>query len=455
MKSALPQLLLLFALPLAAQPGWQSLFNGKDLTGWKKLNGQAEYHVHDGEIVGISKMGTPNTFLCTEKNYGDFILELEVKVDPSLNSGIQFRSNSSLGFQNGRVHGYQAEIDPSPRAYSGGIYDEARRGWIYPLSENEAGRRAFKNGEWNRYRVEAIGHDIRIWLNGVNTANLVDDLTPSGFIGLQVHSIGDKELEGKVIRWRNVRIKTAGLEAERWPMQPGVSEENLVANTLTDSEIRKGWRLLWDGKTPTGWRSARSENFPEKGWAMNDGVLTVLASDGGESTGGGDIVTRQQFGDFELKLEFKITAGANSGIKYFVQPELNKGEGSAIGCEFQILDDAKHPDADQGVNGNRTLASLYDLIPAENLSVPGRGNEFRGVGEWNQARITVRGNRVEHWLNGFKVVEYERNTPMFRALVAYSKYKTWPGFGDWAQGHLLLQDHGDEVSFRSIKIREF
>ena len=455
MKSTLTILSFLLALSISAQGDWQSLFNGKDLAGWTKRNGQAEYRVENGEITGITKTGTPNTFLCTEKNYGNFILELEVKVDPALNSGIQFRSNSLPDYRNGVIHGYQAEIDPSPRAFSGGIYDESRRGWLCPLTENEAGQRAFKNGEWNKYRIEAIGHEIRLWVNGVNTANLVDNWTATGFIGLQVHSIGNEEQAGREIRWRNIRIKTQGLEAERWPMQPGVQEVNLIPNTLTNNEIRTGWRLLWDGKTTTGWRSARSENFPEKGWMMQDGVLTVLPGNGGESTGGGDIVTRDQFSNFELKLEFKITEGANSGIKYFVQPELNKGEGSAIGCEFQILDDAKHPDANMGVKGNRTLGSLYDLIPAANLSVPSRSKEFRGIGEWNEARIVVQGNHVEHWLNGFKTVEYERNTPMFRALVAYSKYKGWEGSGDWPQGHILLQDHGNEVSFRSIKIREF
>ena len=153
-------------------------------------------------------------------------------------------------------------------------------------------------------------------------------------------------------------------------------------------------------------------------------------------------------------MEFKITEGANSGIKYFVNPDLNEGQGSEIGLEFQILDDVNHPDAKKGVKGNRTLGSLYDLIPASNLSVPSRDKVFRGIGEWNQARILVQGNHVEHWLNGFKVVEYERNTPMYRALVAYSKYKVWPGFGEAEAGHILLQDHGDEVHYRSIKIRE-
>ncbi len=435
------------------EDGWFTLFNGKDLTGWSQLNGQAPYRVENGEIVGTTKSGSPNSFLCTDKKYGDFILELEYLVDPTMNSGIQIRSESIKTYQNGRVHGYQIEIDPSTRAFSGGIYDEARRGWLYPLSLNPAGKTAFKQSQWNHLRVEAIGPSIRVWLNGINTANIQDDMTLSGFIALQVHAIGGEADAGKEIRWRNIRLKTGDLEKDRTPIVPGVHEENFLVNQLSDYEKRMGWRLLWDGKTTGGWRSAKGGAFPQSGWQINDGVLSVLASDGSESTHGGDIVTEEVFSDFELRLEFRITPGANSGIKYFVDTDLNKGAGSAIGPEYQILDDERHPDAKLGVNGNRTIASLYDLIPAENLSLPGKDKPFRGVGEWNQARIIARGNKVEHWLNQHKVVEYERGTPMWRALVAYSKYKTWPGFGELPAGHILLQDHGNLVSFRSIKIK--
>jgi hypothetical protein len=212
---------------------------------------------------------------------------------------------------------------------------------------------------------------------------------------------------------------------------------------------------LWDGKTNTGWRGAKINHFPVSGWEIKDGELTVLATDGGESTGPGDIITERLFSSFELELDFKITKGANSGIKYFVDPELNKGEGSAIGCEFQILDDENHPDAKAGTNGNRTLGSLYDLIAAENLSTIGRDKQFKGIGKWNKARILVKDGKVEHWLNNEKVVEYDRTSQMFKALVAYSKYSKWSNFGQLPSGHILLQDHGNTVSFRSIKIREF
>jgi len=457
-KSLIAILLALpFLLPATTPTdGWVELFNGENFDGWKKLNGEAEYHIEGDQIVGVSKMGTPNTFLATEKDYGDFILEVDVMVDPRLNSGIQFRSLSTDDYRNGRVHGYQCEIDPSPRAYSGGIYDEARRGWLYPLADNPEGQKAFKLGEWNHYRIEAVGNELRTWINGINCANLVDDMTAEGFIALQVHGIGnDENKAGTEVRWKNIRIMTENLDAERWPMKPYAKELNLVPNTLTEYEKRQGWRLLWDGKTTNGWRGAKLDDFPERGWHIEDGVLVVEAADGAESGNGGDIVTIDQFGSFELIVEFKITEGANSGIKYFVDPDLNKGTGSAIGLEYQILDDQEHPDAKAGVAGNRTVASLYDLITAKNLSVPSRGKPFNGVGNWNRARILVKGNHVEHWLNGFKVVEYERNTPMYWALVNYSKYQKWENFGAAPQGHLLLQDHGNEVHFRSIKVREF
>lgn len=432
---------------VAQQAKWQELFNGRNLKGWTKINGTADYKVVDKTIVGISKMGTPNTFMRSNKMYGDFILEFDFKVDDGLNSGVQFRSNSLKEYRDGTVHGYQFEIDPSSRAWTGGIYDEARRGWLYPMTYNPAGQKAFKNNEWNTARIEAIGNSIRTWVNGIQCSELLDDVTQTGFIGLQVHSIGNKDLEGKTVAWKNIRIMTENLDQFKSPDNKDIKQMNTIANTISDREAKAGWKLLWDGKTTNGWRGAKLDGFPEKGWKIEDGFLKVMKSDGGESTNGGDIVTTRPYKNFVLKVDFKITEGANSGIKYFVDTELNKGQGSAIGCEFQILDDAKHPDAKLGVNGNRTLGSLYDLIPAP------KDKPFR-KGFFNTAMVKVEGNQVEHWLNGVKIVEYERNNQMWEALVDFSKYKDWPNFGNAEEGLILLQDHGDEVWFQNVKIKE-
>ena len=218
-------------------------------------------------------------------------------------------------------------------------------------------------------------------------------------------------------------------------------------NTLNEQEQREGWKLLWDGKTTDGWRGAKIATFPQKGWVIDKGVLKVKPSDGRESANGGDIVTTRKYRNFVLKVDFKITEGANSGVKYFVDPDMNKGEGSAIGCEFQILDDLRHPDAKLGVNGNRKLGALYDLIPVSD-------DKPFNIKEWNTATIIVKDNHVEHWLNGVKLLEYERNNQEWNALVAYSKYKNWPDFGNRKEGNILLQDHGNELWFKNIKIKE-
>lgn len=227
-------------------------------------------------------------------------------------------------------------------------------------------------------------------------------------------------------------------------------------NTLTSAEKAAGWTLLWDGKTMDGWRSPRSDEFPHQGWLIKDGLLSTKENGGEEAADGGDIITRKAYKNFELKVDFKITPGANSGIKIFVQPNLvpitKTGEkaavGSAIGMEFQILDDKLHPDATLGHDGDRTIGSLYDLIAAP------KDKKVMPIGQWNQAHILSQGNHVTFFLNGVKTVEFERGSAEFRKQVAASKYHNIPDFGEWPEGHILLQEHGNQVFFRNVKLRE-
>ncbi len=424
---------------------WVSLFDGESLNGWTQKGGKANYTIRDNSVVGSTVHNTPNSFMTTDKMYGDFIMELDYMVDSTMNSGIQIRSNSYPHYMDGRVHGYQIEIDPSDRAWSAGIYDEARRGWLNPMTENPEAQKAFKQNDWNHYRIEAIGDTLKTWINGVPAAHLIDDRTSEGFIALQVHSIGDDQQEGTEIIWKNIKILTDSLSkySKETPVPPIITK-----NALGVDEAKNGWKMLWDGESTEGWRGARLDEFPEKGWEINDGILTVLSSGGEESAAGGDIVTKELYGDFELKLDFKITEGANSGIKYYVDTDLNKGPGSSIGLEYQILDDKRHPDAKLGNHeGSRTVASLYDLIKAD------EDKPINPIGEWNTAHIISKDGHVEHWLNGMKVLEYERGNDEYKKLVSESKYVTWPNFGESETGHILLQDHGDRVSFKNIKIK--
>lgn len=439
--------LLMAPLLLLSQDDKRNLFNGKNLDGWKQLNGKAKFEVVGDEIVGTTTINEPNSFLVTEETFGDFILELQFKIDEGTNSGIQFRSESKTDYQNGRVHGYQFELDPSARSWTGGIYDEGRREWLYTLEYNAEAKSHFDKKEWNNARLECIGNTLRTFINGFPAAHVIDNLTPKGFIALQVHSVDKAADAGKQVRWRNIRIQTKNLVPTPYDQ---IFVANFLPNTISEQEKNNGMVLLWDGKTTTGWRGAYKEKFPDQGWEIRDGELIVKKAAGGEATNGGDIVTVNEFSAFDLQFEFKLSEGANSGVKYLVtEKEGNKG--SAIGLEYQILDDERHPDAKEGVVGNRTLASLYDLIPSLKIA---RG--LHKIGEWNYGSIIVfPDNHIEHWLNGYKVVEYQRGNLVYQVLVARSKYAQWKDFGMATKGHILLQDHGDQVSFRSIKIKEF
>jgi hypothetical protein len=206
-------------------------------------------------------------------------------------------------------------------------------------------------------------------------------------------------------------------------------------NALTDQEKKEGWQLLFDGKSLQGWKLLESGKAPGKGWEVKRGTMSILRGENG-----GDLVTNESYGNFELTLEARLTKGANSGVKYFIQPPCS------VGFEYQVLDNDVNPDAKAGINGNRRMASLYDLLPAQNATP-------KPIGEWNQIRIIVQGNKGEHWLNGVCVLKIDRSSQTFRDAYNSSKFKEFNDFGTYNQGHIMLQDHGWTVSYRNIKIR--
>lgn len=211
-------------------------------------------------------------------------------------------------------------------------------------------------------------------------------------------------------------------------------------NTLTAAEAAEGWTLLFDGRTTTGWRGFKSPSFPSTGWVVEDGTLRHV-----KGQGGGDIITTEQYDNFDFQLEWKISPAGNSGIKYLIDENLTPGR-SGLGFEMQVLDDERHPDAKAGKGGNRIAGALYDLIAPTN-------RVLHPVGQWNHARIVSRNGRVEHWMNGSKIVEFEIGSPAMKTLIAGSKYNVNPGFGEVRRGHILLQDHADDAWFRNIRIR--
>ncbi len=272
----------------------------------------------------------------------------------------------------------------------------------------------------------------------------------------------DRNTKGKGLPW----VRAMGLcvvfvfssscrsKEEPFSPPPPANTGNPLSNALTEEEKAEGWRLLFDGRTLAGWRGIGQEGIPAGHWVVEDGAIKKVAGGeiprqaDGQPVQGGDLITVERYADFELGLEWKISPGGNSGIKYNVSEEMSMAVSppqAAIGFEYQLIDDNANPDA--LVGPNRTAAALYDLIAPQNKAL-------RPVGEYNETRIVFRGGHGEHWLNGQKVLEFDLGTPEMLGLIAASKYRDIPGFGEKRRGHIVLQDHGNAVWFRNIKIRE-
>jgi hypothetical protein len=412
---------ILAACLLAGSPSfageWIDLFNGKDLANWENPYDWGKAEVVDGEIHLTTEKS--KWFLSTVKEYSDFIFEVEVKMpEGKCNSGFLFRSHKSKN----RMFGYQAEVDPSGRKWSGGLYDEGRRGWfISPNRDHAKSKEAkeqsiaafveragdcFKRHDWNKYRIECRGGHIKISVNGVTTTDIHDQKDAKGYIALQHH--GEK---GQIYRFRNIRIMEL------------TADDTAVRSSSTE------WTSLFASGDFSQWTSIKGQAVGE-GWSIKNGIVHR------SGRRPGDIITKQQYKDFELCFNWKISEGGNSGIKY-----RTKGR---LGLEYQVLDDAKHKDSKIPTH---RAGSLYELAAAPD------SKPIHPVGDWNQSRILANGNTIQHWLNGEKIVDIEVGSDDWNQRFQKSKYSKNQGFGSWT-GPILLQDHNDEVWFKNVQICE-
>jgi len=396
---------------------WIDLFNGKDLAHWQNPYDWGKAEVVDGEIHLTTEKS--KWFLSTVKEYSDFIFEVEVKMpEGKSNSGFLFRSHKSKN----KMFGYQAEVDPSDRNWSGGLYDEGRRKWfISPNRDHAASAEAkeqsiaafnkragncFKRHGWNKYRIECRGGHIKISVNGVTTTDIHDQKDAKGYIALQHH--GEK---GQIYRFRNIRIMEL------------TGDDTAVRSSSTE------WTSLFASDDFSNWTNLNGDAVT-KGWSIENGIVHR------SGTRPGDIITRQQYKDFEMIFHWKISEAGNSGVKYRTHGRL--------GLEYQILDDAKHQD---GKNPTHRAGSLYELVGAPD------SKPIHPVGEWNQSRILANGNTIQHWLNGEKIVDIEVGSDDWNQRFQKSKYSKHEDFANSA-GPILLQDHNDEVWFKNVQMRE-
>jgi hypothetical protein len=385
-------------------PEFQEMVRGDSLAGWVQRGGKANFRVEEGVIIGQSSLGSPSSFLCTKRMYGDFVFECEFKVDAGLIAGVQIRSQSVPGYREGAVHGYRVAIDPSDPARMGAICDENRRGWLATIENNADARQAFRPGEWNHLRIRAVGPSIRTNLNNVPMVDVTDRLSLIGFIALEVQSTDVKApLE---VRWRNLRLQDLGMPWRQAPAD-GVYLLHPKLGLRTWHQEKTGGQVTWV-KHPGN-------------------VIEILP-------GSGNIVTRQGFGDGHYHLEFQVSDNGREG-----QANGNSGVYLQGRYEVQILNSAGQPPADN------LCGAIYGIkAPDYNMAY--------AAGKWQLLDIDFVAAR---WDADGKKISSARMTVYHNGTLIHDNvevpHATTAGQPEApGDGPLLLQDHGNEVKFRNI-----
>jgi len=416
---------------------WESIFDGGSIEALRGYRQEGfpykAWSVKEGTLRSNPEASSVD--LITRKAYEHFELVFEWVATQGANSGVIYRV-AETGQQAWHT-GLEYQILDDPAEGDQGA-SKHLVGDLYDLisAQNKALNPA---GEYNLSRIVLAGDHLEHWLNGdkILACNLesygVQQLigqskfaehpgfakSPSGHIVFQHH--------GDEVWFRKIQIKA--LPA------PTSLPENRKPNTLNKAWREAGWANLFNGKDTLRWRGFKKEDFPSQGWTIENDCLKHISKGGG-----GDLITKTKFGQFEFEWEWKVAPGANSGVKYFIMEE----RGGAIGHEYQVIDDSKHPDALRGPKWQ--TAAFYDVFPAQNRVI-------KPVGEFNHSRILVQGQQAEHWLNGIMVLQYTLGSQRVLDAVAGSKFKKVKDFGQRHQGHILLQDHQDEVHYRNLRVR--
>ncbi len=417
--------------------GWEVLFDGTNtdaFRGWKRDTFPTHgWVIQDGtlHIQANAKAGD----IVTKKKYGDFDLRFEWKVSPGANSGVIYRCNEyddvRLSFMSGPE--YQVLDDDK---HINGKHPTTTAASLYSHYAPSDKKNLKPVGEWNTGRVVVKDGKVEHWLNG----EIV--------VAYDLNSAEFKQLSAKThySQWTHFAKDSVGHIAfqdhnnDVWFRDIKIKPLDDKASPTSDTVADDHWRTLFDGSSTEHFRGLNREAFPQTNWSIQDGALYH-----DEKWGGGDIITKKQYGSFDLRWEWKIAEGGNSGVKYFVGENGDAKNIYALGPEYQLLDDDKHKD---GLIKKHRTGDLYDLIEANDKK------KVMPVGEWNTSRILVQGNHVEHWLNGEKVVAYELESDAFKALVDKSKYRNNAQFAKTRPGFIAFQDHGDKVWFREVRIRE-
>ena len=428
--------------PRADSPGdaeWEVLFDGTSTDQFRAFRRDSfpsgSWKIENGQLRTIP--GGEEIDLVTKETYGNFELAFEWKAATGANSGVIYRVSESFDRSWRTGPEYQLLDDAG---HPDGNNPLTAAGSLYALISAE-GKTLKPAGEYNASRIIAQGGRIEHWLNGKKVVALElgsyaanQRIAKSKFANMPRFA---KEPTGHIcLQHHRDEVWFQNIKVRRLP-PPSLPDLARKNNRLSLEQRKAGWQNLFNGQNTVRWRGFLKEEFPEKGWIVEDGALKHISQGGG-----GSIVTKSRYREFDFRFEWRVATGANSGVKYFI---LEKERHQPIGHEYQIIDDEKHADALRGTK--RQTAAFYDCLPAKN-------RVLKPVGQFNTSRILVDGKQVEHWLNGIMVLNYTLGGPKLLQAVAKSKFKNVKGFGQLQRGRILLQDHGDEVAYRNLRIRK-